>query len=297
MQQTVGMIGLGIMGSAMSANLLKSGFPVVGYDVESKQTEILVSRGGVAAVSCREVAEKADVILTSLPSIHALQEVLYGNDGLMEAVAPELVVIETSTFSLESKQAAHDALQSVGIELLDCPLSGTGAQAATRDLIVFASGDRHACDRCGPVFDGFSRGHYYIGEFGTGSKMKFVANLLVTIHNVAAAEALVLGMKAGLDPQLVLNVVSDGAGSSRMLEIRGPMMVAGSYDEATMKMDIYQKDINIINAFANGLQCPTPLMSAASEIYATGLAQGLAKQDTASVCAVLERMAGISRKE
>ena len=162
-QKTVGVIGLGIMGSAMSANLLKSGFPVVGYDVESKQSETLVSRGGVAATSCREVAQQSDVILTSLPSVHALQEVLHGKDGLMAASAPELVVVETSTFSLETKQQAHDALQSAGIELLDCPLSGTGAQAVTKDLIVFASGDRGACERCGPVFDGFSRGHYYIG--------------------------------------------------------------------------------------------------------------------------------------
>ena len=295
MQQTVGVIGLGIMGSAMSANLLKSGFSVVGYDVEPNQTESLVRRGGMAAVSCREVAEKADVMLTALPSIRAIREVIHGKDGLLDALAPGLVVIESSTFSLEIKQEAQEALQSVEIELLDCPLSGTGAQAVTKDLIVFASGDRQSCERCGPVFDGFSRGHHYIGEFGAGSRMKFIANLLVTIHNVAAAEALVLGRKSGLDPELVLKVVSDGAGSSRMLEVRGPMMVAGNYDEATMKMDIYQKDINIINAFANGLQCPTPLMSAASEIYKAGLAQGLAKQDTASVCAVLEHMAGISR--
>ena len=295
MQQTVGVIGLGIMGSAMSANLLKSGFSVVGYDVEPNQTESLVRRGGMAAVSCREVAEKADVMLTALPSIRAIREVIHGKDGLLDALAPGLVVIESSTFSLETKQEAQEALQSVGIELLDCPLSGTGAQAVTKDLIVFASGDRQSCERCGPVFDGFSRGHHYIGEFGAGSRMKFIANLLVTIHNVAAAEALVLGRKSGLDPELVLKVVSDGAGSSRMLEVRGPMMVAGNYDEATMKMDIYQKDINIINAFANGLQCPTPLMSAASEIYKAGLAQGLAKQDTASVWAGLEHMAGIAR--
>ena len=126
--------------------------------------------------------------------------------------------------------------------------------------------------------------------------MKFIANLLVTVHNVAAAEAMVLAMKSGLDPEFVLNVISDGAGSSRMLEVRGSMMLAGNYAEATMKMDVYQKDINIISAFADGLQCPTPLMSAASEIYRAGLAQGLAKQDTAPVCAVLEQMAGISRK-
>ena len=296
MQQTVGVIGLGIMGSAMSANLLKAGFSVVGYEVDAKQIETLVNLDGAAAHSCRELAERADVIVTSLPSVNAMQDVIYGKNGLAEVGTFEPVIIETSTFPLEAKLQAHADLKSMGIKMLDCPLSGTGAQAVTKDLIVFASGDREACEQCGPVFDGFSRGHHYVGEFGAGSKMKFVANLLVTIHNVAAAEALVLGMKAGLDPELVLKVVSDGAGSSRMLEVRGPMMVAGNYAEATMRMDIYQKDINIINAFAGELHCPTPLMTTASEVYKTGLAHGMAKQDTASVCAVLEQMAGISRK-
>jgi 3-hydroxyisobutyrate dehydrogenase-like beta-hydroxyacid dehydrogenase len=176
------------------------------------------------------------------------------------------------------------------VYFLDCPLSGTGAQAVKKDLVVYASGNKKACENCTPVFEGFARANYYLGEFGMGTKMKFVANLLVTIHNVSAAEAFVLGMKAGLDPEMIFKVISDGAGTSRMFEVRGPLMVAGNYDEPTMKVDVFQKDIKIISSFANEL-----LLSAAAHVYRDAMADGRAKQDTASVCAVLEKMAGLKR--
>ena len=150
-------------------------------------------------------------------------------------------------------------------------------------------------ESCQPVFDGFARATYYIGEFGTGSQMKFIANLLVAVHNVASAEAFVLGMKAGLDPELIYRVISDGAGTSRMFEIRGPMMAVGEYDEATMKVGVFQKDLDIITAFAKSLHCPTPLLSTSCQIYTQALAGGRSLQDTASVCAVLEEMASLKR--
>lgn len=295
MTQKVGMIGLGIMGSAMSANLLKAGFPVIGYDIVPELVETHVDNGGGGAASPREVADNSDVVITSLPSVEALQDVVSGEEGLLKSSRMGLVVIETSTLPLAAKQEAYEALKAGNVDLLDCPLSGTGAQAVKKDLVVYASGNKKACEGCIPVFDGFARANHYLGEFGMGTKMKFVANLLVTIHNVSAAEAFVLGMKAGLDPEMILKVISDGAGTSRMFEVRGPQMVAGNYEEPTMKVDVFQKDIRIITAFANELQCPTPLLSAAAQIYTTALANGRAKQDTASVCAVLEKMAGLKR--
>ncbi len=295
MSQKVGIIGLGIMGSAMSANLLKAGFSVIGYDIVPEMVEALVIKNGIGAASSREVADNSDVIVTSLPSEEALQDVVQGKHGLVSGAKKGLIVIETSTLTLEAKQDAYEELKAVGIDLLDCPLSGTGAQAVRKDIVVYASGDKSACEKCGLIFDGFARANYYVGEFGMGSKMKYLANLLVTIHNVSAAEAFVLGMKAGLDPEIIYKVISDGAGTSRMFEVRGPMMISGKYDDPTMKVDIYQKDIKIISAFANELQCPTPLLSAAAQIYTAALAKGRAKQDTASVCAVLEEMAGLKR--
>jgi 3-hydroxyisobutyrate dehydrogenase-like beta-hydroxyacid dehydrogenase len=296
MDQKIGMLGVGIMGSAMSANLLKAGYEVIGYDVAPRQLDGLVREGGKGAGSCREVAEQADVVITSLPSGEALQQVVNAKDGLVAAQKKDLIVIETSTLTLEDKQSAHDSLSAVGVEILDCPLSGTGAQAVKKDIVVYASGNQTACEHCDAIFNGFSRANYYVGEFGMGTKMKLVANLLVTIHNVSAAEAFVLGMKAGLDPEMLLKAVSDGGGTSRMFEVRGPLMVAGKYDKATMKVDMHQKDINIISEFAQKLNCPTPMLSAAAQIYTAALANGYAKHDTASVCAVLEEMAGIKRK-
>ncbi len=296
MNKKIGMIGVGIMGSAMSANLLKAGYGVIGYDIDSGQVDALVRKGGSGADCCREVAEQADVIITSLPSVEALEQVVNAKDGLVSAAKKNLIVIETSTLTLEAKQSAHDSLNSVGMEILDCPLSGTGSQAVKKDIVVYASGNRQACVACDPIFNGFSRANYYVGEFGMGSKMKFVANLLVTIHNVSAAEALVLGMKAGLEPEIMIKAISDGGGTSRMFEVRGPLMAAEKYDQVTMKMDMHQKDIKIISDFATKLNCPTPLLSAAAQIYTAALAKGRAKQDTAAVCAVLEEMASIKRK-
>jgi 3-hydroxyisobutyrate dehydrogenase-like beta-hydroxyacid dehydrogenase len=296
MSKKIGMIGIGIMGAAMSANLLKAGYAVIGYDVDSQKVDALVRKGGNAAGSCREVAEQAGVVITSLPSVAALQQVVEAKDGLISAAKKNLIVVETSTLTLEAKQSAHYALNAVGIEILDCPLSGTGAQAVNKDIVVYTSGKQKACEDCDPIFNGFSRANYYVGEFGMGSKMKFVANLLVTIHNVSAAEALVLGMKAGLDPQIMIKAIGDGGGTSRMFEVRGPLMAAAKYDQATMKVDMHQKDIKIISDFAAKLNCPTPLLSAAAQIYTAALAGGRAKQDTAAVCAVLEELAGIKRK-
>jgi len=292
-QQTVGMIGLGIMGSAMSFNLGRAGFRVVGYDVAPRARAAHARSGGVAAASPRTVARRAGIIITSLPSAKALAETAA---GLAASARRGTIVIETSTLPIPVKEAARDTLAKRGIVLLDCPLSGTGAQARAKDLLIYVSGERAAYRKTVPVLQGFTSANYYVGPFGNGSKMKFVANLLVAIHNVAAAEAMVLGMKAGLDPAQVLKVVAGGAGGSRMFQVRGPMMVKGDYSEATMKNETWQKDMTIIGDFARGLDCPTPLFAASAPIYNAAMAMGLAKQDTGAVCAVLEKMAGSPRR-
>jgi putative dehydrogenase len=284
---TVGISGLGIMGSAMAANLARAGFRVLGYDPRPGARRALRSAGGRALGSNAALARRCDTIITSLPSARALEEVA------REIARRGVLVIETSTLPLEAKEAARQALARAGATLLDCPLSGTGAQARVKDLAVYASGPRAAVRRAVPVFEGFARAHYYVGPFGAGSKMKFVANLLVAIHNVSAAEAFVLAMKAGLDPQLVYKVVGDGAGGSRMFQVRGPMMVRGEYREATMKVEVWQKDMAIIGDFARALGCPTPLFLASAPFYTAALAAGRGREDTAAVCAVLEGMAGL----
>ena len=293
MSRSVGVIGLGIMGSAISANLVRAGFETFGYDVLPARRKALERAGGIATQSATQVVAHTSVALTSLPSVAAL-----------DRVAAELartgrrggIVLETSTLPIEDKHRARAVLGAAGMTLLDCPLSGTGAQAKTGDLSVYASGPRKAYDAAVPVFEGFARSHYFLGAFGNGSKMKFVANLLVAIHNVSAAEAFVLGMKAGLAPRTILRVVGDGAGASRMFQVRGPMMVAGRYGRATMKNAVWQKDLKIIRAFARELGVRTPLFDASATVYAAAMQRGYAQQDTAAVCAVLEAMAGLKRQ-
>lgn len=292
-QHAVGMIGLGIMGSAMSTNLMRAGVRVIGYDVAPRARAAHKRAGGVPAKSPREVARRADIVITSLPSARALADVAA---ELAKSAKRGTVVVETSTLPIEAKTAARDALARRGVTLLDCPLSGTGAQARAKDLLIYVSGERAAYKKIAPVLPGFTSANFYVGPFGSGSKMKFVANLLVAIHNVAAAEAMVLGMKAGLDPAMILKVVAGGAGGSRMFQVRGPMMVKGDYSEATMRNEVWQKDMTIIGDFARSLDCPTPLFAASAPIYNAAMAMGLGKEDTGAVCAVLEAMAGNPRR-
>ena len=284
----VGVIGLGIMGSAMAANLLKAGFEVVGYDIAAARRRDLARVGGRAARSSRDVRRRTDVIVCSLPSGPALLDV---SAELAAGRGGARIVIETSTLPITVKETARAQLAAAAVTLLDCPLSGTGAQARVKDLVVYASGPQAACRRIAPVLEGFARGHYYAGPFGAGSKLKFVANLLVAIHNVAAAEALVLAMKAGLDPAMTLEAVADGAGGSRMLQVRGPMMVRGDYRHPTMKLKVWQKDMAIIADFAREIGAPTPLFLATAPIYTAAVAMGREAEDTGAVCAVLEALA------
>jgi 3-hydroxyisobutyrate dehydrogenase-like beta-hydroxyacid dehydrogenase len=287
-REQIGVIGLGIMGSAMAANLVAAGFPVVGHDILARRRAVLSKAGGRVARSARDLAGRARIVITSLPSAEALRDVAgelaaTGNRGQ--------IVIETSTLPIAVKEQARETLAKHQITLLDCPLSGTGAQARVRDLAVYASGLRSAYRHCIPVFEGFARAHYFLGPFGAGSKMKFVANLLVAIHNVSTAEAILLGRKAGLDPTTMVKVLGDGAGSSRMLQVRGPMMAKRDYSDAAMKVGVWQKDMKIIGEFARELDCPTPLFAATTPIYNAAMALGFADHDTASVCAVLEKWA------
>jgi 3-hydroxyisobutyrate dehydrogenase-like beta-hydroxyacid dehydrogenase len=287
-----GIVGVGIMGSAIARNLIAAGFPVTGYDIAPHRRAELAAMGGSVAAGAGEVAAAADVILTSLPSIAALDETVA---GITSRARPGMIVAELSTLPIEVKERNHAALAAVGVSLLDCPLSGTGAQAVTRDLVVYASGEAAACARCEPVFAGFARLSHYLGAFGNGSRMKFVANLLVAIHNVATAEAMVLGMKAGLAGADIVKVIGSGAGTSRVFELRAPLMAKGDYLPATMKIDLWQKDMAVIGDFVKSLGIAAPLFAATVPLYNAAVGAGRGAEDTAAVCAVLERMAGIER--
>jgi 3-hydroxyisobutyrate dehydrogenase-like beta-hydroxyacid dehydrogenase len=288
----VGIVGLGIMGGAFAHNLCAAGWRVIGYDIDAKRRRALARAGVEIAADVGALAGEAPVIITSLPKASALAATA---SAIAAARVPRRVVVEASTFALEDKEAAQALLRKAGHVLLDCPVSGTGFQAKAKDLVIYASGGAAEIKKLRPLFADFTRAVHDLGAFGNGSRMKYVANLLVAIHNVASAEALVLGMKAGLPAQLIYDQVRIGAGNSRVFELRAPMMVKGRYDKPTMKVSVWQKDMDVIESFAQALGAPTPLFSATLPIYAEALSSGHADEDTASTCAVLEAMAGLDR--
>jgi 3-hydroxyisobutyrate dehydrogenase-like beta-hydroxyacid dehydrogenase len=283
-KRSVGMLGLGIMGSAMAGNLMKAGFQVVGYDPAAACRRRHRRAGGIVAPDIETVARSASIVITSLPSSAALELI---STKISHKTAK--IVVETSTLPIPAKENARRRLAKAGVTLLDCPLSGTGAQARTGDLVVFGSGLPSKYKQTIPVLKGFSRSQYYLGKFGNGSKMKFAANLLVAIHNVSSAEAVILARRSGLDPALAVRVLGDGAGASRMLQVRGPLMARRAYLPATVTNLTWQKDMKIIGAFVRQLRSPAPLFSATKAVYNAAMAQGLAMHDTAAVCAVLEK--------
>ena len=292
--RTVGIVGLGIMGGAIAANLVKRGFAVRGYDVAPAALDRLRANGGTPVATPAEAAQDAAVVLTSLPSAKALEDTA---KALAKDPPLGLVVAELSTFAIADKEKARRALAKAGVTLLDCPLSGTGSQAETGDLVVFASGEPAAHDRVTHVFPGFARAYPYLGAFGNGSKMKFVANLLVAIHNVATAEAMVLGMKAGLAPDDIVRVISSGAGNSRVFELRAPLMAKNRYKPATMKNDVWTKDLKVIGEFAKSLKIDTPLFGKIAALNKEVIKMGYGDSDTAAVCALLEKRAKLKRKK
>jgi 3-hydroxyisobutyrate dehydrogenase-like beta-hydroxyacid dehydrogenase len=290
----VGVVGLGIMGGAFAQSLVAAGWRVIGYDIDPARRRAMARAGVEIAPDVKTLAAAVPTIITSLPKPSALDETA---KTIAAARVRPLVVVEASTFTIEDKVRSERVLRKAGHVMLDCPISGTGAQARTRDLVVYASGDSKAIRKLRPLFAGFSRAAHDLGAFGNGSRMKYVANLLVAINNVAAAEAMVLGLKAGLDPQTVLDMVTTGAGNSRVFELRAPMMVKDRYDDPSMKISVWQKDMAVIGEFAKQIGVPTPMFDATVPVYEQAMKSGHAEHDTAAVCAVLEAMAGVKRKK
>ena len=291
MTELVGVIGLGVMGSAMAANLVGAGHAVVGFDIDPERRSSAAGSGVRVEDSVGAVGAVSEIVVFSLPTEPALADVA----AEVAAHGPEgLLCLETGTFPLPAKIAARDVLAASGIELMDTPLSGTGLQATDGTLVVFASGRREGFDRARDVFNAIGRSSHYLGEFGNGSRMKYIANLLVAVHNLATAEAHVLGIAAGMDPATVQRIMEDGVGSSKIFEIRGPMMVVDDYPAAA-RLDIILKDAGIIKNFATRIGAPTPLLDAALEVYRETSAAGMGGFDAAVLCRYLETEAGLER--
>ena len=294
MTMTVGVIGLGPMGGNIARLLMEKQFKVSGFDLNPDCMAALDDPGLDAAASVTEVAANADVIITSLPSAGALDAVI---DGISEHDRAGQIVIECSTLTVDQKIAAHGRLAEAGKNMLDSPISATPAMLAKMMASIHISGDEAAYQECIAVFEGFTASNFYVGPVGNGSRMKILANYLVHVNTTAAAECMALGQKAGLDPDMIYEVLCKSAGTSKMFEIRGAMMAKSDYREGGGTMfAIYEKDSSIITEFAAQMKSPIDLYVSSRQKMNSAMALGLGHLDTSAVCKAIEVAAGIDRK-
>ena len=295
MKPVMGVIGLGIMGGAMAEVLLEAGYQVSGFDPKPAALRRLKKAGGMVLSSAAAVAEQSDVVIVSLATARALAVVV----AELAAARPKRkpIIIETSTLPIADKDAAAAALANAGMRTLDCPISGTAVRLKQGAWTIFVSGDAATARKTKDIFAEFTSNAPYVGAFGNGMRMKFIANHMVAIHNVAVAESLTFARKMGLDAQQVwdLFATSPVIGTG-VFKLRGKFMVDRNYLPATMKVEVWQKDMQVIGDMAKAVNCPTPLFSACGPIFNAAMAQGLSQHDTASVCEVLDAMAGGTKK-
>jgi L-threonate 2-dehydrogenase len=283
----VGIVGLGLLGSAVAGRLRAAGREVVGHDVVAERQRALEAIGGRAAASAAEVAETADPICIVLPSLAAVEDVVLGARGLV-AAARGRTVVQMSTISpaLTERLARECAARGVGF--LDCPISGTSAMVARGDGIIFVGGDHAVYERWRPMLETILPRAIHVGVAGQAMVLKLVANLLVAVHSAAAAEALSMVERAGLDVPQALELLGSSAATSRMLEVRGPLIAKRDFP-AQMKLDLFMKDLHLIREAAATLGAPVPLTDVAERLYAAAQAAGHGAEDLAVVVTALAR--------
>ncbi|QPM90483.1 NAD(P)-dependent oxidoreductase [Pseudooceanicola algae] len=281
---TVGVIGLGIMGASYAANLLKAGFQVHGADPTEAARAAVQGLGVTTHDGPGEWLADCGTVVISLSRPDVLQAV---GGQLAQLLTPEQIVVETGTFALADKIALRDTLAGAGITLLDCPVSGTGSQAKAGDLVMMASGENAAIDAAMPVLEGFTRLVQKVGDFGSGIRMKLMANHAVAVHNAAAAETLAYADALGLDRDAVYNLLSSGAGQSRMSDLRMPLMISAAYRPASATLRMFEKDLDLIETDLAKRGRDAPLFAQARRLYTKALADLPEDYDTASVFEVL----------
>ena len=277
---TVGLIGTGAMGAALCGLLIRSGFRVVAFDPAAGALANAVAQGATGAHSAQHLIGRVQVVIICVSSVAALDATI---EAALASVGLPGVVIEMSTLPVVAKQSARERLAAAGATMLDCPMSGTSAQAAAGDLVVFASGEQEALEHCRPVLCAVARRTVHAGAFGAGMRLKLLANHLVGLHSLVAAEVLMLAEAAGLDMACALDALSDSAGASRMLQLRGELMVRRDFQPPTASIDIIVKDGGMILEMARAANCRLPLFGRAHALFCDAQRDGLGKDDIAAV--------------
>ena len=283
--QTIGFVGVGKIGLPISQNLIKSGYRVLGY--RRSAMDEFVEAGGIRAASPAAIAQEADIVFSCLPSSEALDEVVQGANGLARAARPGQIVIELGSHPVPDKQRQVAPLAAKGAIFIDGEVSGTPGMVAARKGVIYLAGDEPACRKAERVVAGFADSCLYFGAFGAASRVKLVNNLLVAIHIAATAEAMALGLKAGVDVELMIKAIATGSGGSTQFGIRAPWMAARRFSPAQGTVPGLQHYFEMIEEFAGSVGVATPLLDRAAELYQRFIDMGFAELDGAAMVDVI----------
>jgi 3-hydroxyisobutyrate dehydrogenase-like beta-hydroxyacid dehydrogenase len=286
--QTIGLVGVGKIGLAIAENLIKSGFQVVGYR-RSPMPEF-EKLGGKVARSPADVGEQTDIVLTCLPSSEALQEVIQGANGLVGVARPGQIVVELGSHPLSVKQAQIAPLAAKGAAFIDGEVSGTPGMVLARKAVIYLGGDADACKKLEPVIAGFADSCIYFGPFGAASKVKLVNNLLVAVHIAAAGEAMALGLKAGVDVDLMIKAVATGSGGSTQFGIRAPWMAEKRFLPIQGGIETLTHYFDLIGEWADEAGVATPILDRVAKLYYGALDAGYGDRDVAVMVEYLDSL-------
>ena len=288
---TVGIVGLGLLGYAVASRLCAAGHDVVGYDVVPERVQALIALGGRGAPSAEAVARGSEAVCVVLPSLASVEDVVLGPRGLAASGRVGQTIIQMSTISPSLTERLARGVSVTGLAFLDCPISGTSAMVARGEGIIFVGGERSVFDHWRPMLESVLPRAVFVGRPGQAMALKLVANLLIALHTAAAAEALLLAKHVGLDLGLALDVLTKSAATSRMLEVRGPLMAKQEFPPQ-MKLDLFMKDLHLIQEAAGSVGAPLPLTDVAERLYAAAMDAGHAGEDLSVVITAMESTKG-----
>jgi len=286
--ETVGVIGVGKIGLPISENLIKSGYRVLGYRRGSLADFEKV--GGVPARSPAEIGAQTDIVFSCLPSSEALAEVVQGANGLINAARPGQIIVELGSHPVPDKERHVAPLAAKGATFLDGEVSGTPGMVAARKAVIYLAGDKEACAKAERVVAGFADSCLCFGSFGAASRVKLVNNLLVAINIAATAEAMALGLKAGVDVDLMIKAIATGSGGSTQFGIRAPWMAQRRFLPAQGTAPALQHYFEMIGAFADSVGVATPMLDRAIELYDNFMAMGFGEKDVAAMVDVISAL-------
>ncbi|MBM3622896.1 MAG: NAD(P)-dependent oxidoreductase [Alphaproteobacteria bacterium] len=292
----VGFIGLGAMGGPMALNLVKAGFALVVHDIDASKTAPLKAKGAAVVNSAEAVAAAVERTIVIVETTDQAEQVIIGAHGVIRGAKAGHIVVCMSTIDPFAAQSIADRLVAHDVAMLDAPVSGGTGRAQSGELSVIVGGAAEIVARCQDLFNAMGNRTFHVGPLGSGLAMKLVNNMLVQVNTVAVAEALVLGVKAGLDPKTIYEVVRVSTGASAAWELRVPRILAGDYEPGGT-VDISYKDQELETAFAKRLGVPLLLANVTQQVYQMARAQGLNKRDGAAVVKIFEHLAGVTVKD